>query len=97
MEYICDIDMSDFPCKFFVFNVGVTTVRMTKFKHINTYLYPIDPCAFNFIYKDKEPKNLRFRMKHGEIVYEGDDEEPEVDEVLTEDNPRVVNWNATIL
>jgi hypothetical protein len=95
MEYICDVEDSDFPCKFFVSNIGIsTTLRMTKFKHINTYLHNIDPGASAFVY---EPKDPIFRFKHGEHVYDYDDEEPEIDEVLAEFKPRIVSWDAKLL
>jgi hypothetical protein len=98
MEYICDIEESDFPCKFFVFNVGInTTVRMTQFKHLNTYLKNINPAASKYIYKPKNPKNPVFRIKHGEFIYEDDDEKPKIDWDLTEDFPRVVDWDAKLL
>jgi hypothetical protein len=98
MEYICDIKESDFPCKFFVFNIGLnTTVRMTRFKRVNTYFRNIEPGASAIVYKPTNPENHRFKMKHGEIVYEDDDEEREVDEVLTEFRPRIVSWDAPLL
>jgi hypothetical protein len=98
MHYICDIEESDFPCKFFVFNIGInTTVKMTRFKHVNTYFRNIEPAATAFVYKPTNPKNPRFMIKHGQWVYEDDDEEPEVDEALTESWPRVVSWDAPLL
>jgi hypothetical protein len=83
IEYICDVKMSDFPCKFFVFNVGVTSVRMTRFKHDNRYFDNIEQGAAAIVYK---------------WVYEDDDdEEPEVDKDLTEFAPRIVSWEAELL
>jgi hypothetical protein len=67
---------------------------MTRFIHINTYLYNIDPAAWKYIYK---PKILVFRIKHGEFVYDYDDEEPEIDWDLTEARPRIVNWDSKLL
>jgi hypothetical protein len=46
MEYINNVSMSDFPCKLFICIEGnrenkVSTVKMTRFKRINTYLKDI--------------------------------------------------------
>jgi hypothetical protein len=85
--------MSDFPCKFFVLNVGVnTTVRMIRFKHINTYLRDIEPISMDTVYKSKNPI---FYIKHD--VFEYDDEKQEIDWDLTEGFPRMVKWDAKLI
>jgi hypothetical protein len=53
MKYICDVSMSDFPYKFFIYIEGnwenkVSTAKMTALKHINTYLENI---SYNFCKK----------------------------------------------
>jgi hypothetical protein len=94
MEYICDVKMSDFPCKFFILNVGInTTVKMARFKHINRYLYDIEPMSNGLVYK---PRNPVINFKHGEFVYEYE-EEPEIDWDLTEELPRMVIWRTELL
>jgi hypothetical protein len=92
MHYICDIKESDFPCKFFIFNVGInTTVKMTRFIHINTYLRDIEDIARDTVYK------LKTSSKFNINTFNFDDEEPELDEDLTEGFPRMVMWNTKLL
>jgi hypothetical protein len=50
MQYICKVKWQDFPCKFFVYNFGYTSVAMTRFKRIDKYLDDVNrQIYFNFI------------------------------------------------
>jgi hypothetical protein len=47
MEYICQVSTFEFPCKFFIYIEGnkenkISTVKMTRFKHVNKYLDDIN-------------------------------------------------------
>jgi hypothetical protein len=79
MHYICDIEESDFPCKFFVLIMGPdATVRMTRLKHINTYLNDIEPISIAPVCK----YNNFFKFVN--------DEEPDIDMDSTDGFPRMV-------
>jgi hypothetical protein len=96
MEYIYDVKLSDFPFKFFVLNVGPnTTVRMTRFKYINTYLHDIEPISFAPVCKPKTFKSPVY--KFNTFKFDLDDEEPEIDWDSTEEFPRMINWETELL
>jgi hypothetical protein len=99
MDYICDVDMSDFPCKFFIKTEGKdTTVRMTQFKHIDTYLDDIDynvSIAPQLKTRPVAPVYKR-RYKYDEFKFD-DDDEPENDYETTEYHPRKVIEETTLL
>jgi uncharacterized protein (DUF302 family) len=47
MEFIREVSISDFPCKFFIYikedkESKISTVKMTWFKHTNKYLDDIN-------------------------------------------------------
>jgi hypothetical protein len=83
-DYICDVRMSDFPCKFFIYTKGYEiTVRMTRFKHTDKYLNDIDDdLTIPPVYKDLD---------------EDTDENTDVDTNYTDYPPRIVKHGTKLL
>jgi hypothetical protein len=79
--------MSDFPCKFFIYTKGYeTTMRITRSKHIDTYLNDIDTDI-----------SIVQVYKYNVFKYDDDDEEPELDIESAEYNPRQVIEGTILL
>jgi hypothetical protein len=98
MEYICDVDTSDFPCKLFIKTEGKdTTVRITRFKHIDTYLNDIDYDISNTPQFKTIAPTYKRRYRYNEFRFDDDDEEPEYQYEPTINNPRRVMDDTTLL
>jgi hypothetical protein len=98
MDYICDVDMSDFPCKFFIKTEGKDTIiRMSRFKHIDTYLNDID---YNISivpeFHSIAPAYKR-RYKYNKFRFDDENDELENDNETVEYHPRRVMEETTLM